>query len=69
MGFETVILSKVADKLGRSNQAEFCNGSLFVCDLTRDEAEDLQSFLGAVTTRKVVFSTLGNEYAFDFTAD
>jgi hypothetical protein len=68
MGFEKVVLNKVANVLGEDRQASFCSGTLFV---NCNEAEARQVFhklskdygLGRVQVSKTPA-----EYAFDFVA-
>ena len=68
MGFETVVLTKVANVLGTDNQASFSYGTLFV-DCTEPEARKVfhklsKDFgLGKVQISK---SDKSPEYAFDF---
>lgn len=67
MGFETVVLTKVADVLGTDNQASFAYGTLFV-ECTEDEARKVfhrlsKDMFGKVQVSK---SERSPEYAFDF---
>jgi hypothetical protein len=67
MGFETVILNRVAEVLDSTTRAGFTNGTLFITDLTTTEAFVMQAFINELTSYRVVMSTVGSETAFDFT--
>lgn len=68
MGFETVVLAKVAEFLGTDTKAEFAHGTLFIDELTTGEAIAVQAILKELTTRPVDMGRLGKEVYFDFTA-
>lgn len=65
MGFETVVLDRVANLLGSDNKAEFTCGTLFV-DCTAEEAAKIETSLNKIT--KVIVSKTPAEFAFDFVA-
>jgi hypothetical protein len=65
MGFETVVLSKVAEVLGTDKQAEFYNGTLFV-DAAEKDARRVFSMLCREYDFKVQPSKVGDEFAYDF---
>jgi len=65
MGFETVVLSKVAKVLGTDKQAEFYNGTLFV-DAAEKDARRVFSMLCREYDFKVQPSKVGDEFAYDF---
>ena len=66
MGFETVVLSKVADAVGNSHQAAFTCGTLFVCDVSFAEAEKIKQQLLEIVRGPISVNLVGNEFAFDF---
>ena len=66
MGFETVILDKVADVLGNPTQAGFTNGTLFVHSISFAEALNLKIQLGDMAAYKIDINQVGSEFAFDF---
>lgn len=65
MGFETVVLSKVAEVLGTDNRASFTCGTLFV-DAPEKDARRVFSMLCREYNFKVKPSKVGNEFAYDF---
>jgi hypothetical protein len=66
MGFETVVLNKVADVLGTDNAAQFAYGSLFV-ECSEDEARAIFHRLTKdYGFGKVRVSKTPAEFAFDF---
>jgi hypothetical protein len=66
MGFETVVLTKVADVLGTDKQASFTCGTLFV-ECTEDEARKVFHRLSkSYGLGKVQVSKTPAEFAFDF---
>jgi hypothetical protein len=68
MGFETVVLTKVADVLGTDNAAQFMYGSLFV-ECSEDEARKVFHRLSkdyGLGKVKISKSERSPEYAFDF---
>jgi uncharacterized protein (UPF0548 family) len=67
MGFETVVLNRVAEVLDNPTRAGFTNGTLFVSDLTSTEAFLMKEIISELTSHKVVMSTFDSETAFDFT--
>jgi len=68
MGFEKIVLDKVARVLGQDRQAYFCNGTLFVCAAEPD-ARRVFSMLFKDYNQQVKPSRVGNEFAYDFTGD
>ena len=68
MGFEKVVLNKVADALGEDNKASFSYGTLFV-DCTETEARVVfHKLCKDYGLGKVQVSKTPAEYAFDFVA-
>lgn len=68
MGFETVVLAKVAKVLKSDNQASFTSGTLFVEAPERDTRR-VFSMLCKEYDFKVKPSKVGdNEFAYDFVA-
>ena len=67
MGFETVVLAKVAKVLGTDNQASFTCGSLFV-NCTPKEAAKIETVLFKATGGGIIVSCQGDtgEFSFDF---
>lgn len=65
MGFETVVLDRVATVLGEDNKASFAYGTLFV-NCTAEEAAKIETSLNKMT--KVIVSKTPAEFAFDFVA-
>ena len=65
MGFETVVLDKVAAVLGTDNKAEFFNGTLFV-EAEEKDARRVFSMLCKNYDFKVRPSKVGDEFAYDF---
>ena len=66
MGFETVVLGKVAEFVGSTRQAEFTNGTLFVGDITPVEAVQIAQQLQEIVRCKIGVNSVGSEFAFDF---
>lgn len=68
MGFEKVVLNKVAEVLKEERQAYFCNGTLFVTAAESD-ARRVFSMLCKEYNFKVQPSRVSDqEFAYDFTA-
>jgi hypothetical protein len=68
MGFETVVLAKVAKVLKSDNQASFTCGTLFV-ETTERDARRVFSMLCKEYNFKVQPSKVSdNEFAYDFVA-
>jgi hypothetical protein len=65
MGFETKVLSIVADILETTRSADFYNGSMFV-DCTASQAAEIETTLLEVLSCGIIVSPLRNEFAFDF---
>jgi hypothetical protein len=65
MGFETVVLAKVAKVLGTDNQAEFFNGTLFV-EAAEKDARRVFSMLCQEYDFKIQPSRVGDQFAYDF---
>ena len=68
MGFETVVLDKVAAVLKQDRQAYFAYGTLFVeCDeyQAREIGHKLTNFQGLPGVK---ISKVGDEFAYDFVA-
>ena len=65
MGFETVVLGKVAKVLGTDNKAEFFNGTLFV-EAAEKDARRVFSMLCKEYDFKVLPSKVGDQFAYDF---
>lgn len=65
MGFEKVVLDRVATVLGTDNKAEFAYGTLFV-NCNAEEADNIESSLNKIT--KVNVTRTPAEYVFDFVA-
>jgi hypothetical protein len=67
MGFEKIVLDKVAKVLKQDRQAYFVNGTLFVV-ASEPEARQVFSKLFKDYNGNVEVSLVGHEYAFDFVA-
>jgi hypothetical protein len=69
MGFEKIVLDKVAKVLKQDRQAYFVNGTLFV-SATPDQAIEVLSMLFKDYNGKVQTSRVGanGEFAYDFVA-
>lgn len=67
MGFEKIVLDKVAKVLKQERMAYFVNGTLFVL-ASEPEARQVFSKLFRDYYGKVEVSLVGHEYAFDFVA-
>ena len=68
MGFEKVVLDKVATVLKQERQAYFCNGTLFV-QAPESDARRVFSMLCKEYNWKVQVSRVSEqEFAYDFTA-
>jgi hypothetical protein len=65
MGFEKVVLNKVAGVLGSERQAGFYNGTLFV-DCNETQARSVYHRLTKEYPGCVRISVIDTEYAFDF---
>lgn len=67
MGFEKVVLERVANVLGEANKAEFAFGTLFV-DCTAAQAAKIETALNALNQGGIIVSKTPAEFAFDFVA-
>lgn len=67
MGFEKVVLDKVAKVLEQDRQAYFSNGTLFVT-APEPQARKVFSMLCKEYDFKVGVSKVGDEFAYDFMA-
>ena len=67
MGFEKIVLAKVAKVLKQDRQAYFVNGTLFVL-ASESDARQVFSKLFKDYNGNVEVSLVGHEYAFDFVA-
>ena len=67
MGFEKIVLDKVAKVLKQDRQAYFFNGTLFV-RASKPEACQVFSMLSKDYYDMVEVSLMGDEFAFDFVA-
>ena len=67
MGFEKVVLDKVAKVLKQDRQAYFAYGTLFV-QAEEQQARRVFSMLCKDYNFKVKPSKVGDEFAYDFTA-
>ena len=67
MGFEKIVLDKVAKVLKEERQAYFRNGTLFVV-ASEPDARKVFSKLFRDYNGKVEVSLAGHEYAYDFVA-
>jgi hypothetical protein len=65
MGFEKIVLDKVAKVLHQDRQAYFVNGTLFV-RASKPEACQVFSMLSKDYYDMVEVSLVGHEYAFDW---
>ena len=65
MGFEKIVLAKVAKVLGQDGLASFTQGTLFVCAPEAD-ARRVFSMLFRDYNQRVHISLVGCEFAFDF---
>jgi hypothetical protein len=65
MGFEKVVLDRVANVLGNDGKADFAYGTLFV-DCTAQEAAKIETALNQIS--HVIVSKTPAEYVFDFVA-
>jgi len=65
MGFETKVLSIVADVLENDRSANFYNGSMFV-DCTARQAAEIETTLLEILNCGIVVTPLREEFAFDF---
>ena len=65
MGFETKVLSIVAEILDNDRSAEFSYGSMFV-DCTASQAAEIETTLLEVLSCGIIVSPLRDEFAFDF---
>ena len=67
MGFETVVLNKVASVLSSTRFAEFQCGTLFVADITQEQAQSVLNELNVDCRCNILMNKCGTEYAYDFT--
>ena len=67
MGFEKIVLDKVAKVLKQDRQAYFVNGTLFVLASASD-ADKVFSMLSKDYYDMVEVSLVGGEFAFDWVA-
>ena len=65
MGFETKVLSIVADVLENDRSANFYNGSMFV-DCTASQAAEIETTLLDILSCGIIVSPCNGEFAFDF---
>jgi hypothetical protein len=65
MGFEKIVLDKVAKVLHKDRQAYFVNGTLFVL-ASESDARQVFSKLFKDYNGNVEVSLVGHEYAFDW---
>jgi hypothetical protein len=65
MGFETIVLDKVAKVLGADNAASFDYGTLFVVALPED-ADKVFQMLSTEYPNRVEMNPSGGEFAYDF---
>ena len=65
MGFETKVLSIVADILEDDRSADLYSGSMFV-DCTASQAAEIETTLLEVLSCGIIVSPLRDEFAFDF---
>jgi hypothetical protein len=68
MGFETVVLDKVAKVLKSDNQASFAYGTLFV-NCSPKEAAKIETVLSKVTNGGIIVTAQKintDEFSFDF---
>jgi hypothetical protein len=68
MGFEKVVLTKVAEVLKQERQAYFCNGTLFVQAPESDARRVFSMLFKDYNGRVQVSVAMHGEYAYDFTA-
>lgn len=67
MGFEKVVLDKVAKVLKEERKACFFNGSLFV-ECTAKDAARVETALIELTQGGVIVSSFKQEFVYDFVA-
>ncbi len=67
MGFETVVLDRVANVLNDEHKASFTAGTLFV-NCTAAEAAKIETVLNKLTRGGIIVSKTPAEFAFDFVA-
>ena len=67
MGFEKVVLDRVATVLDEDNRASFAYGTLFV-DCDASQAAKIETALINLTRGGVIVSKTPAEFAFDFVA-
>jgi hypothetical protein len=67
MGFEKVVLDRVANVLGEDRKAEFTFGTLFV-NCTAEQAAKIETMLIEMKCGGVIVSKTPAEFAFDFVA-
>ena len=65
MGFETKVLSIVADILENDRSAEFAYGSMFV-ECTASQAAKIETALNEVLSCGIIVSPGPKDFAFDF---
>ena len=68
MGFEKVVLDKVATVLKQDRQAYFCNGTLFVVASEPDARRVFSRLFRDYNGRVQVSVARHGEFAYDFTA-
>ena len=68
MGFEKIVLDKVAKVIKQDCQAYFCNGTLFVCTEERDARRVFAMLFRDYDGRVQVSVAMHGEFAYDFTA-
>ena len=68
MGFEKVVLDKVAKVLEQDRQAYFCNGTLFVCTEEKDARRVFSMLFKDYNGRVQPSRVSDTEFAYDFTS-
>ena len=68
MGFEKIVLDKVARVIKQDRQAYFKNGTLFVCAAEPDARQVFSMLYKAYNGRVTVSWVAEAEFAYDFTA-
>lgn len=65
MTFEHVVLSVVKDT-ARHSKSEFFNGTLFVANISQEDATRILNNLRAMAYADTIMNVSGTEFAFDF---
>ena len=68
MGFEKIVLDKVARVIKQDRQAYFCNGTLFVRAAEPDARRVFAMLFRDYNDRVQVSVAMHGEFAYDFTA-